>query len=739
MDLSSVGQMVTPEQLQGWQAFTAPIPEPTETPAELRARFGLAPAKSAKGENGFWTTEGYEDEALRHAIQTKFRTGSYGIPIIDQLDSYKGSQNLTLDQLRLLNVAGTPDTAYKLTDWQAQQEAFGPLGQNYYIPSSAIVSEPPEASWIHENDLLWRPDEYSVRGLESVEGKPGLFSSLFNSRQRTTENFNEGLDERLYFAQNSNGTYRPVGAQRNTFGTLAQDKDNGLFGGASPLFRAIMGAIPGLGPFLSAGMGAANGISTGNYMAALASLGSLGLNQYTQGLSGGSSFIDNPTTQELTAAGGNGFWTPENIGSAMTQGAPASAWTAPLLSTSELVSIGGKGALRSLAGVEDAWKDALLTAGGAAGSNALTTAGFDPALSKGVAKAGVQLAKGASAKDALTSFGLSSGLRSLGSAADNFFNSGTAKLATDQVGALNGDSKMSYGPDNYDTIQYDEAGNATYGGYSPSDYADIEAAGNYGSGWDPESILAAFGNGMGEDYGTSESYFNSYNLAPAQEASSPLDFITNIFSPSGATGSPRGATPPINPSSGNSGGINFKSLGEALASMASIGKSVSSLGSAAYGMKLAGDQRKMAESVQKAADPWGASGGRSLADSQLQQLMRDPTQGMENDPAYRARIQAAQRASAKYGQDSGRMAVAGAQAGTDWYNQRLAQLGGLAGAGGAPGAGGGVAMQGIANANDLASKSLASLGYGISGGNGNDMASLIALLLRQQQAAGAPA
>lgn len=77
------------------------------------------------------------------------------------------------------------------------------------------------------------------------------------------------------------------------------------------------------------------------------------------------------------------------------------------------------------------------------------------------------------------------------------------------------------------------------------------------------------------------------------------------------------------------------------------------------------------------ADPWGTSGGRALADAQLQALMRDPSQVAASDPAYALRIQAAQRAMGGYGQDSGAMAVAGANASTDWLNQRQLALASL--------------------------------------------------------------
>jgi len=61
------------------------------------------------------------------------------------------------------------------------------------------------------------------------------------------------------------------------------------------------------------------------------------------------------------------------------------------------------------------------------------------------------------------------------------------------------------------------------------------------------------------------------------------------------------------------------------------------------------------------------------------------------------------------GQDSGAMAVAAAGASSDWYNQRLQQLGTLAGAPGQPG----IALEGQKAASDLYGRSLGSLGFGI--------------------------
>lgn len=155
------------------------------------------------------------------------------------------------------------------------------------------------------------------------------------------------------------------------------------------------------------------------------------------------------------------------------------------------------------------------------------------------------------------------------------------------------------------------------------------------------------------------------------------------------------------------------------------------LGSGIYGMKLAGDQRKAAEQAMQRSDPWGTSGGRGIADAQLRELMTNPA-AMENDPAFKARIRGAQRATAQYGQDSGAMSVAGANAATDWYNSRLQQLGALAGAGTTPGNNSAAGLQGIAQANELAGSSLASLGYGVSSQQTQQQQALMSLLLAQQ-------
>lgn len=165
----------------------------------------------------------------------------------------------------------------------------------------------------------------------------------------------------------------------------------------------------------------------------------------------------------------------------------------------------------------------------------------------------------------------------------------------------------------------------------------------------------------------------------------------------------------------------------------SIASPLMSVGSGLYGLNQADALRKQAALAGRRADPWGASGGRSLADSQLQELMRDPGQVAARDPSYALRMQGAQRASAIHGQDSGAMAVAGANASTDWYNQRLGQLGGLAGATASPASAEQINMSGQLGANDLASKSLASIGYGVTrAGGGAGMPPEVQQWLRSQ-------
>ena len=142
-------------------------------------------------------------------------------------------------------------------------------------------------------------------------------------------------------------------------------------------------------------------------------------------------------------------------------------------------------------------------------------------------------------------------------------------------------------------------------------------------------------------------------------------------------------------------------------------KGLITVGQSLYGMTQAQAMQEQAMQMQQQANLWGNSGGQALGVAQLQQLMQDPEQLAATDPAYKLRLRAAQRATAGYGQNSGAMAVAGANASTDWYNQRMAQLAGVSGANVNPVGQSQVAMQGQIAGNNLMGESLASLAYGV--------------------------
>ena len=154
------------------------------------------------------------------------------------------------------------------------------------------------------------------------------------------------------------------------------------------------------------------------------------------------------------------------------------------------------------------------------------------------------------------------------------------------------------------------------------------------------------------------------------------------------------------------GGFNPFSSGKDLNTLTSIGSGL-------YGLSNAAAMRGMAGNAMNRGDPWGASGGRAGADAQLQALLRDPTGAAQNDPAFKLRMQAAMRANAPMGTNSGAMATAAANASTDWYNNRLSQLGGISGANVNPAQAQQLGLEGTGMANTLAGNSLASMGFGL--------------------------
>lgn len=164
---------------------------------------------------------------------------------------------------------------------------------------------------------------------------------------------------------------------------------------------------------------------------------------------------------------------------------------------------------------------------------------------------------------------------------------------------------------------------------------------------------------------------------------------------------------------GTGGGGSASGVG--LGSLASL----LSIGSGIYGLTQAQKLRKLVEAQANKADPWGASGGRDVAGGQLKDLLTNPNK-ITDMPGYEAGLQAVQRSMAANGYlGSGNMMTALAKYGGDFYNNAVAQLSGLAGANVNPGTAAGYVINGATSANDLASRSLASIGYGATGNNQN--------------------
>tara|TARA_R110000868_G_scaffold401148_2_gene676475 strand:+ start:3710 stop:4366 length:657 start_codon:yes stop_codon:yes gene_type:complete len=127
-----------------------------------------------------------------------------------------------------------------------------------------------------------------------------------------------------------------------------------------------------------------------------------------------------------------------------------------------------------------------------------------------------------------------------------------------------------------------------------------------------------------------------------------------------------------------------------------------------YGMSLADKQRKMAMEASRRSSPWVSSGGIDAAGGQLKRVIAGDFAG---DGGYDVAQQAAARASA--GQPGGFAASAAATAALRYQNERIQALGGPAGVGFQPQYG--TAIQGLQGANDQASRSLGSIGYGMTG------------------------
>lgn len=140
-----------------------------------------------------------------------------------------------------------------------------------------------------------------------------------------------------------------------------------------------------------------------------------------------------------------------------------------------------------------------------------------------------------------------------------------------------------------------------------------------------------------------------------------------------------------------------------------------SVGSGLYGLSLAEEQRKLAQQAIAGSSPWTTSGGAAGAGAALTNVINGD---FTNDAGFTAAQMAAARTSAQ--QPGGFAAQAAAQAALKYQNDRIAALSGPAGVGFSPAAGYQTAVQGTASANYLASSSLGSIGFGLTGA-GNSM------------------
>lgn len=164
-----------------------------------------------------------------------------------------------------------------------------------------------------------------------------------------------------------------------------------------------------------------------------------------------------------------------------------------------------------------------------------------------------------------------------------------------------------------------------------------------------------------------------------------------------------------NPTTGAAPGtvpaLASKAATQAAGGLGTLG-SVLNVGSGLYGLYNAYQMQQLAK---QAITPNAMAPYQAQYAAQLAQLQANPS-SITSMPDYQAGLDAVQRSMAAQGyQGSGNMAQALAQYGSSFYNQQVQQLEGLATAGANNTATG---LSGLASGSQLASQSLASLGYG---------------------------
>lgn len=139
-------------------------------------------------------------------------------------------------------------------------------------------------------------------------------------------------------------------------------------------------------------------------------------------------------------------------------------------------------------------------------------------------------------------------------------------------------------------------------------------------------------------------------------------------------------------------------------------KPLLSIGSGLYGMSLANSMKDLAQQAISGSAPWTSSGGTAMAGDALKTAISGD---LSNDPGYKLAQLGAARTSAQ--QPGGFAAAAAANAAIKYRNETIGALSGPAGVGFNPAAGYQTAISGTSSANDLLSKSLGSIGFGMTG------------------------
>lgn len=139
-------------------------------------------------------------------------------------------------------------------------------------------------------------------------------------------------------------------------------------------------------------------------------------------------------------------------------------------------------------------------------------------------------------------------------------------------------------------------------------------------------------------------------------------------------------------------------------------KPLLSIGSGLYGMSQVNSMKNLAQQAISGSAPWTSSGGTAMAGDALKTAISGD---LSNDPGYKLAQLGAARTSAQ--QPGGFAASAAANAAIKYRNETIGALSGPAGVGFNPAAGYQTAISGMSSANDLMSKSLGSIGFGMTG------------------------